>query len=102
MFQFCIGQIGINSNDFWLMSYKEIILAMRGYQERELEEWKRTRYVAYMIYCSVPKKKGTSNMSIERFMPLGEKKRGISKDAFDQLRKTFTSRVKKEENDTSK
>ncbi len=32
-----------------------------GYFKKHLEEWRRTRFIGYNIYLSIPKEEGTQN-----------------------------------------
>jgi hypothetical protein len=41
---------------------------LRSYEERLNDQWKQTREIVYMIYCSVSEAKGRE--SIFEFMPL--------------------------------
>lgn len=50
------------------MTYKETILAIRGYENRQLRDWERTRLIAYQVYAGIPKK--NQNKPITQYMPL--------------------------------
>lgn len=50
------------------MTYKEIILAIRGYENKQQREWERARLVAYQVYAGTPKK--SQNKSITQYLPL--------------------------------
>ena len=52
------------------MTYKEVILAIRGYENWQVREWERTRLVAYQVYAGIPKAKGHSNKPIHQYLPL--------------------------------
>ncbi len=43
---------------------------VEGYFKKHLEEWRRTRFIGYNIYLSIPKKEGTQNDSIFEYYPL--------------------------------
>lgn len=68
MFQSIVGEIGISPDRFWFMSYKQIILAIRGYEKRQAREWERARLIAYQVYAGTPKK--GQNKSITQYLPL--------------------------------
>ena len=48
----------------------EFYLAMKGKQTRDSKEWERTRFIAYNIAASVPRKKGSKLPSIKKWLPL--------------------------------
>lgn len=50
------------------MTYKEVILAIRGYEIRNSRDWERFRLIAYQVYAGTPKK--GSNKSIYAYLPL--------------------------------
>lgn len=52
------------------MTYKEVVLAIRGYENKQLRDWERARLIAYQVYASTPKKRGDSNKPIQQYLPL--------------------------------
>ena len=66
------------------MTYKETILAIRGYENRQLRDWERTRLIAYQVYTSIPKK--GANKPITHYLPLASDLRNRSgKSAEDMI-----------------
>lgn len=95
MYSICVGEIGISPNEFWLMSYKEVILTIRGYNERELKGWQKARLIAYQVYASVPKKE--QNMSMQKWFPLASDKKQsekISREEMIEARRFFANKIK--------
>lgn len=84
-------------SEFWDMTYKEIVLAIRGYEKRELGEWERTRLIAYQVYAGIPKKKGESNKPIYSYLPLpsdGQKANRMTKESYEETRQIFLNKLK--------
>lgn len=84
------------------MSYKQIILSIRGYENKQIRDWERARLIAYEVYVSIPKKKGNSNMPIHSFMPLPsdqDRKRGLTKEKTKELRQFFIDKQKNKLNE---
>lgn len=63
--------MGILPDDFYLMSWREFFLLIKGRRKREEDEFLRqsmlTREVAYQIYQSIPLKKGKSHVAKKRY-----------------------------------
>jgi len=75
---------------------------MRGYTNRQLKDWERARLIAYNIYASIPKKKGTSNQSIYSWLPLStdqNRPRKMSDEKNKELRKFFVNKQQSKTND---
>jgi hypothetical protein len=47
---------GMSPEGFWDSTIREVLLIIQGYRKRELAEWERTRFEAYIVYCSVTEK----------------------------------------------
>ena len=45
-------ECGIMPKDFWEMTWREFSLIVLGNERKELNEWARTRNLAYIIYLS--------------------------------------------------
>lgn len=94
MFQICVGEIGIDPRRFWSMTYKETILAIRGYENRQEREWQRSRVIAYQIYASTPTK--DSKKPIHMYLPLPSDNRNKrSKDEMKAVRAFFIEKERK-------
>lgn len=76
------------------MTWLEFQLRLRGYRRQEKNKWYHTREIAYMVYCSIPKKE--KNMTIDQFLPLGggRKKTSRLSDRQKELLKEAQNRVK--------
>jgi hypothetical protein len=82
------------------MSYKQIILSIRGYENRQLRDWERARLIAYNVYAGIPKKE--KNRSIQSFLPLpsdANMKRQRTKEQEKELRKFFIDKQRNKSND---
>ncbi|AGO48022.1 hypothetical protein Phi12:1_gp56 [Cellulophaga phage phi12:1] len=66
----CLGEIGMSSKDFFTMSPAETYFKIKGFDNSKWEKWEQTRLIAYNVYCSMPRKKGSIPKSIENFLPL--------------------------------
>jgi len=91
-----VGEIGISPELFYRMSYKEIILAIRGHEYSQGKEWERTRLIAYYSYAGIPKKE--KNKSITAFLPLPSdsmRSNKISDERNKELRQFFIDKQKK-------
>lgn len=63
---------GIQPDVFWNLTYRDLSNYLKGYEKRNLDEWRRTRIQAYMVYavnCTKEERQG-----IVEWMPLGEEK----------------------------
>lgn len=81
------------------MSYKETILAIRGYEAKQLKEWERTRIIAYQVYAGIPKK-GT-NKPIHSYLPLPSDSnygKRMGKEEYEQTRQFFLDKLKANRN----
>jgi len=52
------------------MTYFDHVLAMKGYNDEVYMSFSMHRRTAYEIYLSRPKAKGTTKLTIQKFMPL--------------------------------
>ena len=55
-------------NEFWEMTWKDFSIIVMGKEKKELNEWARTRNLAYIIYLSSTAEK--SPKSIQSFWPM--------------------------------
>jgi hypothetical protein len=55
-------------NEFWEMTWKDFSIIVMGKEKKELNEWARTRNLAYIIYLSSTSEK--SPKSIQSFWPM--------------------------------
>jgi len=76
------------------MSYAEVILAIRGYENKQSRDWEKTRLVAYYTYCGIPKKE--TNKSIFQFMPLPSDMKNRPKQDAESMRLQREFFIKKE------
>lgn len=50
------------------MTYGDVIIAIEGYNERQLDDWRRTRLIAHTTYCSIQEK--GKKRKIDKWLPL--------------------------------
>ena len=46
------AECNIRPNEFWEMTWKDFSIIVMGKEKKELNEWARTRNLAYIIYLS--------------------------------------------------
>jgi hypothetical protein len=77
------------------MTYKETVLAIRGYENKQEREWQRIRVVAYQVYASTPTK--DSKKSINAYLPLSsDRLKRKPKEEMDKVRKFFIEKIMKQ------
>ena len=79
------------------MTYKETILAIRGYENRQMRDWERARLVAYQVYAGIPKK--GANKPITHYLPLASDLRnraGKDNESLNEFRKRLIEKKLKE------
>jgi hypothetical protein len=59
-------ETGMTIEQFWSSTWKEFQIYVLAYERRELQEMRRTRAIAHMIYSANSDKP----MSVEKFWPL--------------------------------
>jgi hypothetical protein len=64
------AECDIRPNEFWEMTWKDFSIIVMGKEKKELNEWARTRNLAYIIYLSSTSEK--SPKSIQSFWPMPE------------------------------
>ncbi len=74
------------------MTYKEIILAIRGYESRQMRDWERARIIAYQVYASIPTKQ--SKKPIQQYLPLSSDNR--NKRSREEMAKVKAFFIEKE------
>ena len=62
------AECDIRPNEFWDMTWKDFSIIVMGKSKNELNEWARTRNLAYIIYLSSTAEK--SPKSIQSFWPM--------------------------------
>jgi hypothetical protein len=62
------AECDIKPNEFWEMTWKDFSIIVMGKEKKELNEWARTRNLAYIIYLSSTTEK--SPKSIQGFWPM--------------------------------
>ena len=68
-------EAGISPIEFWQLTYRDIDNSLRGYAERRKDEWRRTRFGAYITYCANAK----DPVSMEEFLPIDKEKKDPKK-----------------------
>lgn len=56
--------------DFYTSTPAQIYLKMKGFDNKKWEGWEQSRFIAYNVYASIPRKKGVALQSISKFFPL--------------------------------
>lgn len=73
------------------MTYKDVVLAIRGYENRQEREWQRIRVIAYQVYASTPTKE--SKKPIHMYLPLPSDQRNKrSKSEMEAVRQFFINK----------
>lgn len=77
------------------MTYKETILAIRGYENRQMRDWERARIIAYQVYTSIPTKQ--AKKPIQHYLPLpSDNKNKRSREEMAKVRAFFLEKQRKE------
>lgn len=64
------AECGIRPSEFWEMTWKEFSIIVMGKERNELNEWARTRNLAYIVYLSNTTEK--TPKSIKSFWHIAE------------------------------
>jgi hypothetical protein len=64
------AECGIRPNEFWEMTWKDFSIILLGKERNEINEWARTRNLAYIVYLSNTTEK--SPKSIKAFWHIPE------------------------------
>jgi hypothetical protein len=56
------AECGIRPNEFWDMTWKDFSIIVLGKERNELNEWARTRNLAYIVYLSSTTEKNPKSM----------------------------------------
>jgi hypothetical protein len=56
------AECGIRPNEFWEMTWKDFSIIVLGKERNELNEWARTRNLAYIVYLSSTTEKTPKSM----------------------------------------
>jgi hypothetical protein len=67
MMEIALGELGLNPEEFYEYSMDEFVIKIDGTRKAKMEEWERTRVLAYVMAKPYMKNK---NMSIEQFWPM--------------------------------
>jgi hypothetical protein len=85
------AECNIRPNEFWEMTWKDFSIIVMGKEKRELNEWARTRNLAYIIYLSNTAEKSPKSLKTFWHIPqiddVDEEKREMLTD--DQLAETL-------------
>lgn len=63
-------ECGITIEKFWRISWREFVLYRKGYEQRELREWERSRFIGWMVYNNIVKYEKGAKKNIKKFLPL--------------------------------
>jgi hypothetical protein len=64
------AECNIRPSEFWEMTWKDFSIIVMGKEKQELNEWARTRNLAYIVYLSSTAEK--SPKSLKNFWPMPE------------------------------
>jgi hypothetical protein len=67
LLEIALGELNLNPDEFYEYSFEDFLIKIEGIRSSKLEEWQRTRALAFVIAKPYLKNK---NMSIEQFWPL--------------------------------
>lgn len=56
------AECDIRPNEFWEMTWKDFSIIVMGKEKKELNEWARTRNLAYIIYLSNTSEKSPKSL----------------------------------------
>jgi hypothetical protein len=56
------AECNIRPNEFWDMTWKDFSIIVMGKEKQELNEWARTRNLAYIVYLSSTTEKSPKSM----------------------------------------
>lgn len=56
------AECNIRPSEFWEMTWKEFSIIVMGNEKRELNEWARTRNLAYIVYLSSTSEKSPKSL----------------------------------------
>lgn len=88
--------MGIPLSEFYDMTEYEFSIIRAGYQKRQIVEWERTRFVAWMIQAT----QASKPLSVEEIMPLPiDAERKAQRD---KLKKSVKVSTKKFDNISSR
>lgn len=62
------GEVGLLPSDFYIMSWREFFLKLRGHTNKEYKKWEHTRFIGHSVYANHPNRKKMP--SITKFLPL--------------------------------
>lgn len=88
LYEICVGEIGIDPHYFmYEATMHEMELAIKGFRKRQINDWKRTRFLAYIIANKFNKK----HISLDKILKLDEDKpkpisKPMTQDEIERLR----------------
>lgn len=100
LYKICVGEIGIDPYYFMNQAtISEMELLIEGYRKRQLEEWKRTRFLAYIIANKFSKK----HIALDRILKLDDerpksKSQTMTQDEIERLRAKANKYIQKQQN----
>ena len=57
------AECNIRPNEFWEMTWKDFSIIVMGKEKQELNEWARTRNLAYIVYLSSTAEKSPKSLN---------------------------------------
>lgn len=85
--------MGLSPHEFYCMTPAEFFLKCRGHNRLYWQEWERTRFIAYNVVSTIPRKRGKRLPSMSRWFPLPTDKT-VSHDTDVEKMKTVWDRIK--------
>ena len=64
------AECNIRPNEFWEMTWKDFSIIVMGKEKQELNEWARTRNLAYIVYLSSTAEKSPKSLSAFWHIPM--------------------------------
>lgn len=86
---FAVGELGLRMEEFYDMPWCEYLIKCLAWQRMEKEKWRHTRLIAFESKIGAHLNPKTLPRSIERYMPLNEKKSVVS----DEIKKLYIQRM---------
>ena len=86
------AECGLRPNEFWDITWKDFSIIVMGKERNELNEWARTRNLAYIIYLSNTTEKSPKSLKSFWHIPMiddVEEQEEIEMLSDDQLARTL-------------
>ena len=87
---FAVGELGLRMEEFYDMPWCEYLIKCQAWQRIEKEKWRHTRLIAFESKIGSHLNPKTLPRSIERYMPLNEKKKSV---VSDEIKKLYIQRM---------